>query len=240
MDHTQIDTPDLHDGKAREVFYQVHKILSEHWQIQNEEEIMKLMGAAEKSETLNLVPAIQYNSTACPILVRSMLIENKMYFHFVSESKSSRLDIEIPSTKKEAPNNTTMKRMPTCRKEFLKARIQRNVFNYFDGLLHPASDMAPELDRLTQPVLQNISFFLRCSDFVRLTLTNRNFNKMSDHSEIWNEYLHRDFPTLVVPEKVLHPKVQYLRTYLLKRIYRRKKHYFDPFGYNIYLAFPGQ
>ncbi|KAG7380891.1 hypothetical protein PHYPSEUDO_006694 [Phytophthora pseudosyringae] len=159
---------------------------------------------------VNLLPARRYQLPTtggedADVHVRALLVGSKLFVHFVSSAMSVQLSLKVPEFVKPRGQQTEPGEGERghvlytdkwrCNMEILRWRLERNLFPEFSSDVSLVASAA-ELSRLPEPLLTRVGGFLSVPDFCRVTRTNKYLHQIQDSSEMWQQFLLRDFPTL--------------------------------------------
>ncbi|KAG6612373.1 putative F-box protein [Phytophthora cinnamomi] len=188
----------------------VHALLEEHgWAVQDlGSDARRLQRPGSFAGDVNLLPAQRYQPLSGEnpdVHVRALLVGGKLFVHLVSSTKSVQLSLQVsefvkPRGQKSEERDTDQGRVLytggwRCNLEILRWRLERNLFPEFSsGTSSVTSDA--ELSRLPEPLLARIGTFLSVPDFCRVTQTSKYLHQLQGDSELWQQFLLRDYPSV--------------------------------------------
>ncbi|KAL4171788.1 hypothetical protein KRP22_006966 [Phytophthora ramorum] len=195
---------------AGALLWMTHTLLQKHrWDPQGPESDRSRLNPIESfAGDVNLLEAQRYKVSktaeeSVEIHVRALLVGSKLFVHFVSSGKSVRLSLKVaefvkPSGRKKHEDGVhgvvLYIEKWRCNLEILRWRLERNLFPEFSSESSLVASDA-ELSRLPEPLLVRVGGFLSVSDFCRVTGTSKYLHQLQESSELWQQFLRRDYPT---------------------------------------------
>ncbi|KAG3191632.1 hypothetical protein PC128_g10856 [Phytophthora cactorum] len=204
---------------AGALLWMTHTLLQEHaWVGQGlETDTNRLRRLESFSGDVNLLPAQRYQLSEkakedADVHVRALLVGSKLFVHFVSSAKSVQLSLKVSEyVKPRERDDGEQGRVRytdkwRCNVEILRWRLERNLFPEFSSDASLVASDA-ELSRLPEPLLVRVGGFLSVPDFCRVTQTSKYLHQLQDSSDLWQQFLLRDYPSL---QPVADPKALYI------------------------------
>ncbi|KAG4240442.1 hypothetical protein PC116_g11608 [Phytophthora cactorum] len=189
---------------AGALLWMTHTLLQEHaWVGQGlETDTNRLRRLESFSGDVNLLPAQRYQLSEkakedADVHVRALLVGSKLFVHFVSSAKSVQLSLKVSEYVKPRERDDG---------EQGRVRLERNLFPEFSSDASLVASDA-ELSRLPEPLLVRVGGFLSVPDFCRVTQTSKYLHQLQDSSDLWQQFLLRDYPSL---QPVADPKALYI------------------------------
>ncbi|ETK97398.1 hypothetical protein F441_00037 [Phytophthora nicotianae CJ01A1] len=211
---------------AGALLWMMHTLLQEHgWVVLGSEMDTSRPRLLESfAGNVNLLPAQRYQVSEkvqedMDVHVRGLLVGSKLFAHFVSSAKSVQLNLKVSEfvkpRKQEAEDQGRVlyTNKWRCNLEILRRRLERNLFPEFSSDASVVTSDA-ELSRLPEPLLVHVGEFLNVPDFCRVTQTNKYLHQLQDSSELWQNFLLRDFPS-VHPDQ--DPKIVYISHWTVQK-----------------------
>lgn len=185
------------------LLWATHALLKEHQWVRKGDPALQDLRCF--TGNVNLLPTQSYQLQDEIVDVRAILVGAKLFVHFVSPRTSVQLGLKVSEYVK--PCSQGQELVPEgvlppalvvcgwrCNVQVLRWRTERNLFPEFAGGVDVVTSDA-ELSRLPELLLVRIGGFLSAPEFCQLTQTSKYLHRLQDTTELWEQFLLRDFPT---------------------------------------------